>query len=79
MRIEHARAPRHGVRTLMHVGNDGLPLEAFDRSQVHDISKTVGWVGTGFWAAGFVSGDRTMRHMGFWVAVSAWLTHLTTR
>lgn len=77
--IAHARAPHHGVTTLMHVGNDGVPLGELDRGDVHQISKTVGWVGLGFWAAGVVGDDSKMRNMGFWVAVSGWLTHLTTR
>lgn len=61
----------NGVRTLMHVGHDGLGDLGPDLS---GTARTVGWVSAGVWGyAKYVKKDKALAEKALYAAIGSWI------
>lgn len=69
--VDHASRAPGGVKTLMHVGHDGLGQLGPDLSAT---SRTVGWAGAAFWAyARYIKKDKDLADKGMYVAIGGFV------
>jgi hypothetical protein len=69
--VDHARAPRQGVTTLMHVGHDGLGLEL--GPDIGATARTAGWAAAAVWAyAKWVKKDPDLAKKALPFAIGGW-------